>query len=157
MGPNIFCLVGGVIGIISMLGFTWVHAVAPDVPILVPRGSPELVDMVNAAFADRVLDFGSLFGAPGMLLFLIGTGISFATSAAGFVQGAGLAVFLSTFPQESYAPAYWDVHLELGFFLATVSTLMVLIGLGFKTVRGVPRVYHSRLAALSPRLSLFAT
>jgi len=150
LGSNKYCWIGATIGIVSMVAFNWIHTVPPQ-NLHIHWWLRDVIQF------DWLSSFGDLLSreVPGMLLFLLGTILAFVTFLSGIVQGLGIAWFLA-----SYHPGNgisgWNTHFELGFYLALASVFIVLMGWGLRLSRGPVRMNISRLAALSPRLGLFA-
>lgn len=146
-GSNKYCWIGATIGMASIFLFDWIHLTDPvrtHWPFALQYWAP-----------DPYVDFSDLIGRPGAFIFLVGTVLACVSYLGGLVQTAGFALILVYKESVGHWP-YANSHLELGFYLALVSVFFVLVGWGLRLKNGQVRAYHSRLAAMSPRLGLFA-
>ncbi len=144
-------MIGAAIGVLSMLGFSWIHLYDP---LSFPRTSPELVMRL---FGDPNWNFGKILAEamPGAYLFLAGTILACATYLGGFIQALGFTtIFMARGP--SNLGVYANAHFDIGFYIALASVSVVMASWGARLSAGQVNAYHSRLAALSPRLAMWA-
>lgn len=120
---NLLCIAGAALGLASLL-----------VPFVEISGEGEYVLW-------DILQQPALYGTGfvlGITLFVLGAGMAFVTPASGFVEFAGVMIFLYYLP-EAYRNFSGNASLALGAYIAIISTVIVAVSLFMPLGTGYPR------------------
>jgi hypothetical protein len=152
--PNMQCTVGALVGIVAIV-LPWAYNVNHYARILIPYPAGQVFRMWIPPY-QNLLDLIAWSGDYAFygMLFALGTLLALYSPLGGIAQSAGLLGFVLAFRYVDSNVGWWvDSHLTIGYFLAILSTVLVVTSTT-TAVRssngGRPRMVLSRHAALIP-------